>query len=123
MPIRWPWTKRAQAPPLPEPGNLTCDGWQEWDRDSMGLVAVDTWVEGFSPGEVDALGGYDCVRVWLWFEEDGTRPYSFTIYDDREADDVLQPVMAQNERGSTYDVQPPDWLKERIIAALPTWEG
>lgn len=120
--MRWPWAKKPKTLVLPEAGKLTCDGWMEWDRDSKGIVAVDTWVEGFSPGEIEALGGYHCVRVWLWFNEDGTRPHSFTIYDDREEDDVLEPVMARNERGSCYDVQPPGWLKERILSILPTWE-
>lgn len=93
---------------------LSCDGWhRSGHRD-----CIDTWVDGFTPEEIEAMGGYHAVRVFRGIEP-GHEYLSFTIYDDCPDEDILEPVTVQNEKGSYYDLQPPPWICARIRAILP----
>lgn len=111
--------KRWRERRLPPPGTLTSDGWYDWDSyDGI----FDTWIEGFSAGEIEALGGYHVVRVYLRIAADNSISYNFDVYDDRPEDDVLEPVMVK--KGPSWCDWPiPEWLEARIIAACPEWQG
>jgi len=93
---------------------LKHDGWHR----SGHTECIDTWISGFSPEEIEAMGGHHSVRVFRGIEPDHEY-LSFTIYEDIPEEDILDAVQAQDEKGSYYDVQPPPWVCARIRAILP----